>query len=168
MMLARASSTSLRLMAASADRVGFAVTTRPMSSLKCWPRRLFVRAQTFLRQDAMRFLCIAVTAAGLCFATTSPAHAIYVITSPVVDATVDVPYTYPAASSPNGTWTLVNGPTGMTIDAATGVVEWTPTADQIGLQQVTIQVTDAAGNTAYQPYTIQVRVGNPPPPKKGP
>src|SRR5262245_56780955 len=100
----------------------------------------------------MRFLCIAVTAAGLCVAATSDAQAMDISSSPPTTATVGQPYTYPATSSPNGTWTLVTGPAGMTINAATGVVTWTPTPDQFGQQPVEIKVTDPCGNTSIQDF----------------
>ena len=51
----------------------------------------------------------------------------------------------------------------MTIDPATGVIDWTPTASQVGSQRVTLTVTDAAGNVASQSYTLLVQAANRPP-----
>jgi Putative Ig domain len=121
----------------------------------------------------MKFLCVALIVTGLWVAATSDAHAIYITSDPPTAARVGQPYTYPATSSPNGTWTLVSGPAGMTIGAATGVVDWTPTPDQFGVQHVTIRVTDAWGLTDTQDFNIQVSLGGgncppPIPPKKGP
>jgi hypothetical protein len=121
----------------------------------------------------MRFLWVAVIVTGLCVAAASDAHAIVITSSPPTAATVGQPYTYPATSSPNGTWALITGPAGMVIGAATGVVQWTPGPGQDGLQHVTIQVTDAYGNTDTQDFDIQVSLGGgncppPIPPKKDP
>jgi hypothetical protein len=55
---------------------------------------------------------------------------------------------------------LVQSPTGMTINAATGLIAWTPTAGQAGATPVTIQATDAAGNVSQRPFTINVLASN--------
>jgi cyclophilin family peptidyl-prolyl cis-trans isomerase len=51
---------------------------------------------------------------------------------------------------------LQNNPTGMTIDASTGVLAWTPTASQLGAQSFNLLLTDAAGNQTTQAVTITV------------
>ena len=51
----------------------------------------------------------------------------------------------------------------MTIDPATGAINWTPVAAQVGGQSVTLTVTDAAGNVATQSYTLFVQSANRPP-----
>ncbi|MBV9124301.1 MAG: cadherin-like domain-containing protein, partial [Planctomycetes bacterium] len=56
--------------------------------------------------------------------------------TPVVDATVNTPYSYQAtAADPDGdhplNFSLIAGPKGLTIDPVTGQVQWTPTADQL-------------------------------------
>ena len=51
----------------------------------------------------------------------------------------------PRATDPDGdplSFRLATGPTGMTIDATTGVVQWTPTAAQTGQYPVRIVVDD--------------------------
>ncbi|MFO1064627.1 MAG: tandem-95 repeat protein [Pirellulales bacterium] len=53
-------------------------------------------------------------------------------------------------------YALVNAPTGMTIDAATGAVTWTPTSSQLGTQSFTLNLTDAAGNLTTQDFSINV------------
>lgn len=69
-------------------------------------------------------------------------------------------YSYDAdAVDPEGTalsYVLLAGPSGMTIDATTGLVSWTPADDQSGTVAVTIQVTDALGATATQSFNISV------------
>ncbi len=54
------------------------------------------------------------------------------------------------------TFSLPAAPQGMTIDPSTGVVAWTPAADQGGVQSVTVRVTDAGGLFATQTFAIQV------------
>src|SRR5262249_38052762 len=49
---------------------------------------------------------------------------------------------------------------GLTVDPATGLVSWTPAAAQVGLQDVTLRVTDGNGGAAGQGY--QVGVGQDP------
>src|SRR5260370_9382566 len=51
----------------------------------------------------------------------------------------------------------------MSVNAVTGTVRWTPTADQVGSQQVTLRLADSLGASAVQSYTITVRGGNLPP-----
>jgi RHS repeat-associated protein len=88
---------------------------------------------------------------------------------PVVSANVGTAYAYPAtASDPDGdplTFSLVSGPSGMTVTPTTGAVNWTPTTAQLGPQSVTLQVDDGRGGTARQTFTVQVegQPGNHPP-----
>jgi cyclophilin family peptidyl-prolyl cis-trans isomerase len=53
-------------------------------------------------------------------------------------------------------YTLENAPVGLTIDANTGVMTWTPTAEQIGARTAELRLTDAAGNTQSQQLSIAV------------
>ncbi|HEV3082404.1 MAG TPA: PKD domain-containing protein, partial [Gemmataceae bacterium] len=91
------------------------------------------------------------------------------ISEPVVDANVNTPYTYQAASADLDadaqTFSVVSGPAGLTINRNTGLVQWTPTVSQLGTQSVTLQVTDAGGLSATQVYGILVQqpAGNQPP-----
>ena len=85
-----------------------------------------------------------------------------VITStPRTSAALGLPYVYRAeAADPNGdlvTYSLTTAPAGMTIDASTGLVQWMPTADQLGDQTVTVQADDGRGGTDAQSLTIAVR-----------
>lgn len=51
---------------------------------------------------------------------------------------------------------LVSGPSGLTLDPATGRIEWTPTVADVGTQQTVIRYLDPAGNTFEETLTIDV------------
>ncbi len=79
---------------------------------------------------------------------------------PVTNATSTLEYTYDAdATDPDGDileYSLLHAPSGMSIDATTGVINWTPTDGQIGDHTVDIQVTDSGQETDTQNYTLSV------------
>ena len=81
---------------------------------------------------------------------------------PVTVAKFDTPYSYQAIATgrPTPTYSLTSKPTGMTIDALTGRITWTPTLAQVGAQNVTVHATNSAGS-ADQSFTINV--AGPPP-----
>ena len=54
------------------------------------------------------------------------------------------------------TFSLTTAPAGMTIDPASGLIAWTPAANQAGPQPVGVRVQDAGGLFATQNFTIQV------------
>src|SRR6185503_3215589 len=80
-------------------------------------------------------------------------------TQPVVEAVVGIPYQYEShATDPNEDeleYRLTSGPANMTIDAATGVIEWTATAEQAGTFQVEIEADDGFGGVAHQQFQIR-------------
>jgi len=88
---------------------------------------------------------------------------------PVVDARVNTAYSYiPTVVDPDGdflTISLVSGPEGMAIDPDTFEVTWTPTSDQLGIDDVTLRVTDGRGGIAGQQFSVltQMEAGNAPP-----
>ncbi len=89
-----------------------------------------------------------------------------IASQPVTNGFVARPYSYQvSATDPNSgdilSYTLPTAPAGMTINAATGLIQWTPTLAQVGNQNVRVVVTDAAAATAEQLYTVTVT--NPPP-----
>jgi hypothetical protein len=90
-----------------------------------------------------------------------------IVTSPVVSATEGVTYAYDVnATDPNGdvlTYALTQAPAGMTINAATGLIAWTPISTQSGAQNVTVRVADPGGLTVLQSFTITVDAGAPVP-----
>ena len=53
-------------------------------------------------------------------------------------------------------YSLINAPTGMTIDPQTGAIAWTPTLSQAMPQQFEIRLTDTAGNFASQIVALTV------------
>src|SRR5262249_35921370 len=48
------------------------------------------------------------------------------------------------------------GPTGMTLDPVTGLLRWTPAANQVGTQSVTLTVLDSRGGQTMQTFSVQV------------
>ena len=76
---------------------------------------------------------------------------------PITTAKEGATYTYDVeATDPNGdtlTYSLTAGPTGMTINSSTGVINWTP--DSAGSFEVTVEVSDGS-KTDTQPFTITV------------
>ncbi len=83
-----------------------------------------------------------------------------ITSAPVTAATQGVLYHYDVeASDAEGdalTYSLTQAPAGMTIDPASGLISWTPSATQVGNSAVTVRVTDAHGLQANQSFTISV------------
>jgi ribosomal protein S6E (S10) len=91
-----------------------------------------------------------------------------IISSPVITATEDILYTYDvdATDIDSGdtlTYSLSAFPAGMTIDPVTGVISWTPVNGQVGINSVTVDVSDGNGGSDSQPFTITVSNSNDPP-----
>ncbi|MFQ5496230.1 MAG: Ig domain-containing protein, partial [Phycisphaerae bacterium] len=88
---------------------------------------------------------------------------------PGTEGTVGILYLYqPVANDPDGDmleFSLQISPAGMTIDPATGRIDWTPEAGQIGINGVILKVADGNGGSASQAYDINVSpvAGNSPP-----
>ncbi|MFN3188953.1 MAG: FG-GAP-like repeat-containing protein [Aureliella sp.] len=57
------------------------------------------------------------------------------------------------------TFSLLAAPAGMMIVETTGELSWTPSADQVGEQDVVIQVSDGIGGTATLAFVISVQAG---------
>lgn len=53
-------------------------------------------------------------------------------------------------------YALTNPPTGLTINATTGLMTWTPISSQVGPQLINLALTDLAGNTQTQSVGIGV------------
>ena len=82
-----------------------------------------------------------------------------ITSSPVMAVTVGQSYTYTvtATGTPTPTYALLVAPTGMTIDSVTGVIAWTPLANQVGDHSVEVEANNAVG-TDTQPFTVEVNV----------
>lgn len=94
--------------------------------------------------------------------TVNPVNDPPTITSiPVTTATVDTLYTYDVeATDPDGdilTYSLIAKPIGMNINKTTGLIEWTPTNDQVGNNDVKVKVEDNKQASATQSFTINVK-----------
>lgn len=71
-----------------------------------------------------------------------------------------------AASDPEGdavVLSLQSGPPGMALDAATGLLSWTPATSQIGPSAVELRATDAKGAYASQAFVVSTADFNEPP-----
>jgi hypothetical protein len=87
-----------------------------------------------------------------------------VITSvPSKEALIGISYKYTMVATDEDSdvlsYQLVQGPTGMKIDGATGAINWKPTAGQLGPQSVKLLVSDSI-LTAEQSFVIQVAKPN--------
>ena len=80
-----------------------------------------------------------------------------------LNATAGMEYAYAldVSTSDSGTltYTLPTAPSGMTIDSATGQISWTPDSSHAASEDVSVTVTDAAGNSDTQSWTIAVQRG---------
>ncbi|MGX2029945.1 PKD domain-containing protein [Methylocaldum gracile] len=91
-----------------------------------------------------------------------PPNVLPAITSaPLTAATVGQSYVYDVdATDADGdvlVFSLATAPAGMSLDVATGVIQWTPTAE--GTFAVTVTVSDGRGGTASQSFKIVVSGG---------
>jgi len=76
-------------------------------------------------------------------------------TASLPTATYQIPYTQTitASGNPQPTFELISAPAGMQLDLYTGKLTWTPQADQMGANSVTIQAGNFAGGTNHT-FTI--------------
>ena len=85
---------------------------------------------------------------------------------PVVNSTPDsialedILYTYAIqASDANGdtlSYALISGPEGMSVDAQSGLVQWTPTQENLGAARVEIRVDDGKGASTLHSFSLTV------------
>lgn len=109
----------------------------------------------------------ALAAYNLLAANTGAGRAPSITSSPVTTALESQPYSYQVvATDPDGgtlTFTVATAPAGMTIGAASGLINWTPSHAQVGANAVGVRVTDPTGLSAMQNFSITVaRVNSPP------
>jgi hypothetical protein len=86
--------------------------------------------------------------------------------TPVTTATVDALYTYDVdATDPDAgdtlTYSLTIKPASMTIDAATGLIEWTPASAQAGANDVAVKVIDNGSVPASQTQSFTITASLP-------
>ena len=84
-----------------------------------------------------------------------------ITSSPSTSVTAESPYAYAvAATDPDPgealTYSLSTAPAGMSIDPASGLVSWTPSAAQVGDNPTEVIVTDIGGLEDSQSFTIIV------------
>lgn len=83
-----------------------------------------------------------------------------ITTTPPQQAEVATELEYDADSDEEGdaglTYALADAPGGASIDADTGVFQWTPALEDVGEHLFEIVVTDAAGNSAHQQVSLTV------------
>ncbi|TQV87089.1 Ig-like domain-containing protein [Aliikangiella coralliicola] len=83
-----------------------------------------------------------------------------VLSTPPLSAWVDQLYQYEVkAYDPEGsglTYTLLNSPESMQIESNSGVITWTPSEAESGIQAVSIKVADSKNGSAFQNYSIFV------------
>ncbi|MBI4449260.1 S8 family serine peptidase [Candidatus Woesearchaeota archaeon] len=84
--------------------------------------------------------------------------------TPTLNATSNANYTYDVdASDANGdnlTFSLSIAPSGMVMNISTGRIDWVPTNNQVGLNNVTVSVTDGRGANVTQNFTVNVTRSN--------
>ena len=106
-----------------------------------------VKAENIAGEDEETFTIIVEEGAGAPEITSTPPTSI----------TVEELYTYSveATGDPKPTFSLTESPKGMTIDPNTGLIEWTPTNNQLGDHSVTIEAINTDGIDT-QTFTIEV------------
>jgi len=84
------------------------------------------------------------------------------ISIPVTSATEDVKYYHDVESLDVDVDDLVSykfttNPAGMSIDSSTGIITWQPNNDHVGINFVSISITDNSGSTNTQSFNITVK-----------
>ena len=97
-----------------------------------------------------------------------PSNEIPVVNStPNTTALEDQAYSYAIqATDANGdtlSYSLDSGPSGLSVNAATGLVAWTPTQGQIGSDSVAVRISDGKGGLNIHRYVLTVLNTNDPP-----
>ena len=95
-------------------------------------------------------------------------HPPEIISIPITTATVNKPYSYDVdATDPDVgdtlTYSLTTKPSGMSINSSTGVINWTPSSDQVGDNSVTVKVSDNGSPVESDTQSFVIEVGTAPP-----
>ncbi|MBE3036968.1 MAG: putative Ig domain-containing protein, partial [Candidatus Atribacteria bacterium] len=89
-----------------------------------------------------------------------------IISEPIITAAENNQYSYQLeAKDPDGdslTYLLILSPEGMSINSENGLLTWTPTNNQVGIHQITVEISDGK-HSVTQRFEIEVsNVNNPP------
>jgi hypothetical protein len=83
-----------------------------------------------------------------------------IATAPEVEALVGKTYSYSFEASDENSdllsYRIVESPRGMTMDASTAVITWSPKSTDIGNHNIVIEVSDGRGGLARQRFTLTV------------
>ena len=100
---------------------------------------------------------VATLAVELCADRNNPPA---ISSAPISSTLADTAYSYDVeAEDPDGdslAFSLLIAPTGMSIDDASGLIQWTPALDQLGIHTISVQVSDGLGGLDLQTYTLTV------------
>ena len=81
-------------------------------------------------------------------------------------ATPETLYQYQVtATDPEGeaiAYSLENAPLGVTMDLVTGLLEWTPSIDQVGVAEITLKAVDPTGLGSVQTFSVAVALNTAP------
>ncbi|MGJ5817502.1 putative Ig domain-containing protein [Paludibaculum fermentans] len=144
------------------------MTIHPTTGLINWtpqpnqtgPQRVLLRVQDLGGRFASQSFDVQVAALRTNFVPSFTS-------TPPATGTVGYPITYDAnASDANSgdilTFSLLQGPAGLSVRASDGMTLWTPSAAQLGPQTVRLQVSDGQGGSAVQQFTVTIGANRPP------
>lgn len=88
-----------------------------------------------------------------------------IVSDPPTSGTVGKGYNYLAMATDDNanatiTFALDQAPSGMTIDPASGLIDWTPQENQVGTANVAISAVDDRGGATIQSFTVEVSEAN--------
>ncbi len=103
------------------------------------------------------------TSIQVSFNVTNTNDAPVITSTAITSATEDTVYSYDIDASDDDlgdssslVFSLSANPTGMSINSSTGLIIWTPTNSQVGLNTVKVRVNDSSNAIAEQQFTISV------------
>ena len=83
-----------------------------------------------------------------------------ITSTPLTSATANSPYSYTVVASDTAgnamSYSLDVAPAGMTIDAVTGTISWTPSTVQAGVNAVTVRATNTLAKFVTQSFSVAV------------
>jgi RHS repeat-associated protein/uncharacterized repeat protein (TIGR01451 family) len=155
------------------DSLSWRITQQPAhgSLSGTAPALVYTPQATFSGSDQFHYVANDATAdsapASVTITVTAVNRAPAITSTALLSARAAVAYNYDVeASDPDGdtlTYSLLNPPAGMSINAGTGLVSWTPTAQQVGSHSIAVRADDGRGGIAAQDFTLAVSAANAPP-----